>query len=57
MKLDGTDIKQVLTGLRENQIAELEVICVETRRSRAEIIREAIDLWMRAFAMSKQGAP
>jgi metal-responsive CopG/Arc/MetJ family transcriptional regulator len=52
MKVDaeGLEIKQVLVGIHRYQWQRLEKLCKEHRgSSRSEIVREALDLWLRGY--------
>lgn len=47
----GFEIKQVLCGIYRYQWTRLEEVCSVHNLTRSEIIREAIDLWLRGFDM------
>lgn len=45
----GLEIKQVLVGINRYQYSELERICDKHSATRSEVVREAIDLWIRCY--------
>lgn len=49
----GLEIKNVLVGIYRYQFQRMEDLCVLEKTSRAAIIREAIDLWLRAYALKE----
>ena len=55
VEVPGLRIKQILVGLHEYQIERLKSIAYVAGRSRSEIIREAVDLWLRIYDKSKGG--
>jgi metal-responsive CopG/Arc/MetJ family transcriptional regulator len=44
---ESATVKQVLIGLRPDQVARLESICKETGLSRSELVRSAVDAWFK----------
>jgi len=53
MKIEasGLEVKQVLVGIHKYQHEELERICWKHSATRSEVVREAIDLWIRCYKL------
>lgn len=47
----GLEIKNVLTGIYRYQFERLEDICQIENTNRSVLIREALDLWLRAYSL------
>lgn len=57
MKAEDAYIKQILVGLTHRQIADLEEMADDVRLPRSQIIRDAVDLVLRAYFKRKKGIP
>ena len=55
VEASGLELKNVLIGIHRYQWDKLEELCSLLETSRAAIVREAIDLWLRAYDL-KMGA-
>jgi metal-responsive CopG/Arc/MetJ family transcriptional regulator len=49
----GLEIKQVLCGMHKYQLERLNGLSDKHNRSRSELVREAIDLWLRGYDLNE----
>lgn len=50
----GLELKNVIVGLHIYQLQQLQAFCEEEGVSRSEVIRNAVDLWLRAKQLSDE---
>ena len=50
---DDLEIKQTLVGLHRYQLRQLAEAITVIHRPRSEIIRDAVDLWLRGFKLKQ----
>lgn len=54
MKAEDEYIKQILVGLQINIVQKLDKAAEELHLPRSQIVREAIDIWLRAYERAKE---